>query len=107
MTRNRPQSVNGKGIDSHQLLTALRALKKGDFSVRLPTDRTGVDGSIAEVLNEVAELLETSTREYARIGTVVGKEGRITQRATLGGATGSWASSIDSINTLIGNLVQP
>jgi HAMP domain-containing protein/signal transduction histidine kinase/CheY-like chemotaxis protein len=107
MTRNRTQSSNGKSTDLHQLLTALRALKKGDFSVRLPTDRGDVNSSVAEVFNEVAELLENSTREYARIGTVVGKEGRITQRATLAGATGSWASSIDSINTLIGDLVQP
>src|SRR5204863_410334 len=54
-----------------------------------------------------ADLLEGSTKEFARIGTVVGKEGRITQRATLGAASGSWAAGIDSINALIADLVQP
>src|SRR5262249_23590809 len=93
--------------ESRQLLAALRSVKKGDFSVRLPTDQTGVGAAIAEAFNDIVDLLENSTREAARIGTVVGKEGRITQRATLGAATGSWAAWVDSINTLIGDLVQP
>jgi HAMP domain-containing protein len=38
---------------------------------------------------------------------VVGKEGRIRQRASLGEASGSWAEAIDSINNLIEDLVQP
>jgi hypothetical protein len=27
-----------RGLDNHQLLAALRAFRRGDFSVRLPTD---------------------------------------------------------------------
>ena len=37
----------------------------------------------------------------------VGKEGKITQRAHLHGAGGSWAASVNSVNTLIADLVQP
>ena len=102
----RTQSVNG-AIDTSQLLTALRALKKGDFSARLPSDQTGLAGAIAEAFNDVAEVLESSTQEFVRIGTVVGKEGRIKQRASLGVVSGSWRTQVDSINTLIGDLVQP
>ena len=47
------------------------------------------------------------TRELERIGRVVGKEGRITQRASLGEVSNSWADAIRCINTLIGDLVQP
>src|SRR5215470_13341752 len=101
----RTPATNGRR-DTRQLLTALRALKKGDFGVRLPTERTGVGAAIAEAFNEVAELLENSTQEFARIGTVVGKEGRIRQRASLGAAAGSWAAWVDSVNTLIADLVQ-
>src|SRR5205807_2560874 len=37
----------------------------------------------------------------------VGKEGKINQRATLGSATGDWAACVESVNGLIGDLVQP
>ncbi len=38
---------------------------------------------------------------------MVGKEGKITQRAALTGATGGWATSLDAFNSLIADLVQP
>ncbi len=100
------QTANGS-FDARQLLAALRAVKKGDFSARLPADRTGMGASLAEAFNDVAELLQTFTNELERIATVVGKEGRITQRASLPGATGGWAVRIDSVNSLIADLVQP
>ena len=46
-------------------------------------------------------------RELERIGRVVGKEGRITQRVSIGEVTNSWADAIASINDLIGDLVRP
>src|SRR4051812_11402244 len=90
-----------------RLLEALKTLKRGDFSVRLPVGETVVGAAIAEAFNDVADLLEYSTRETARIATVVGKEGRISQRANVGAATGGWAARIDSMNSLIGDLVRP
>jgi HAMP domain-containing protein/signal transduction histidine kinase/CheY-like chemotaxis protein len=47
------------------------------------------------------------TQELERIRHVVGKEGRITQRASLGDVSNSWADAIRSVNDLIGHLVQP
>ena len=99
-------SSNGH-FDAKGLLAALKTLKRGDFGIRLPLDETVVGAAIAEAFNDVADLLEHGTRETARIAEVVGKEGRITQRANMGAATGAWAARIDSINTLIGDLVQP
>src|SRR3989442_1049192 len=46
-------------------------------------------------------------KEFDRLANVVGKEGRIKQRASLSMATGSWAACIHSINTLTADLVQP
>src|SRR3954471_22774434 len=100
------QLTNGT-FDPRRLLAALRAVKKGDFSVRLPTDQTGIEAAVAEAFNDVTELLEGFTNELERIATVVGKEGRITQRASLPGATGGWAVRIESVNSLISDLVQP
>ena len=95
------------GIDTTSLLTALTSLRKGDFSVRLPLDWTGVAGKVADTFNEVIELNERMAEELARISRVVGKEGKINERASVAAVTGSWKSSLDSVNNLIGDLVHP
>ena len=104
--RNRATS-DGTDFDTGQLLSALMAFKRGDFSARLPEDWTGVPGKIADTFNAVIEANERMTRELERIGRVVGKEGRIAQRASIGEVTNSWADAIGSINDLIGDLVRP
>src|SRR3982074_1498342 len=75
--------------DNRQLLTALMAFKRGDFSARLPHDWTGVGGKIADTFNDVIATKQRMTKELDRIGRVVGKEGRITQRASLGDVSNS------------------
>src|SRR6201997_4916462 len=104
--QNRPQT-NGNDLDTGQLLAALMAFKRGDFSARLPEDWIGVPGKIADTFNTVIETNQRMARELERIGCVVGTEGRITQRASIGEVTNSWADAIGSINNLIGDLVQP
>src|SRR4051794_28913558 len=94
-------------IDTTALLTALTALKKGDYSVRLPVEWTGVAGKVADTFNEVAELNERMAKELERLSRVVGKEGKLTQRAALGDVTGLWRDSINSVNALITDLVHP
>jgi HAMP domain-containing protein/signal transduction histidine kinase/CheY-like chemotaxis protein len=94
-------------LNSRQLLSALRAFRKGDFSARLPTDLTGMDGEIAEAFNDVVELNERTTKELERLGDMVGKQGKIAHRARLPNAQGSWAANIDTVNTLIGDTLQP
>jgi HAMP domain-containing protein len=105
--RRNGAQTNGSEFDTSQLLAALMAFKRGDFSARLPEDWTGVPGKIADTFNTLIETNERMTRELERIGRVVGKEGRITQRASIGEVTNSWADAIGSINNLIGDLVQP
>src|SRR5436309_13059060 len=94
-------------LDARQMLGVLQALKKGDFSVRLPVDKTGLGGKIADTLNDVIELNDRLARELERVSEVVGKEGKIAQRASLGGAGGAWQADVDSVNSLIADLVQP
>src|SRR5438094_591972 len=100
-------SLNGDQLDSKQLLAALTAFKRGDFSAQLPDDWTGIAGKVADTFNDVIRLNERLTQELARIGRVVGKEGRIRQRASLGEASGLWADAMRSVNNLIGDLVHP
>ena len=94
-------------LDANQVLAALFAFKKGDFSVRLPVNQVGLAGKIADVLNDIFELNENMADELARVSTAVGKEGRIGQRASLNAGSGRWAASMESVNSLISDLVQP
>ncbi len=94
-------------LDSSALLKVLIAFKEGDFSVRLPVDHTGIAGKVADTLNEIFKLNQRMASEFLRISGAVGKEGKISQRASLGSASGGWAECLDSVNNLIGDLVQP
>ncbi len=96
-----------KASENHLLLKTLIAFKNGNFAVRLPVDQVGIEGKIADTLNEILELNQKMTKEFARISRTVGKEGKIAQRASIGSTSGSWAECFDSINSLIGDLVQP
>ncbi len=94
-------------VDQRRLLTALTRFRKGDFSVRLPDTWTGEAAKIADSFNDIAELNERMAAELARMARVVGKEGKILQRASLGDVRGGWHASIDCVNSLIGDLVHP
>src|SRR5438128_1843776 len=94
-------------LDQRELLKILTAFKRGNFSVRMSVEKTGLAGKIADTLNEVIELNEKMARELARVSNSVGKEGKIYQRASIGGSSGGWADCVDSLNSLIGDLVQP
>src|ERR1700730_17584841 len=95
-----------KTVDTAELLNALIAFKNGDFSVRLPADRTGVGGKVYDALNEIFGQNEQMAQEIARISNAVGKEGKITQRAGRI-AKGGYAACVESVNSLITDLVQP
>src|SRR6516162_9235716 len=102
--RKRPRAPNQ---EHNILLKTLIAFKSGNFAVRMPVDRTGIEGKIADALNDVLELNRRMASELDRISRSVGKEGKIAQRASIGSASGSWAECIESVNSLIGDLVQP
>src|SRR5262244_1348807 len=94
-------------IDHVALLTALKSLTKGDFSIRLPMSWTGMAGKVADAFNDMVETNERLASELDRLSRVVGTEGKITQRATASGMTGSWEGCIVSVNALIDDLVHP
>jgi len=104
---NQSTTITTDTFDEKQLLAALVALKRGDFSARLPTEWTGVAGKIADTLNDVLDLNERLAKEVERVSRVVGREGRITQRAALPAARGAWSNLIESINALIDDTTRP
>jgi HAMP domain-containing protein/CheY-like chemotaxis protein/signal transduction histidine kinase len=94
-------------LDVKLLLATLMALKKGDFTARMPSDWTGVPGKIADTLNDIIETKEKMVSAITDVSRVVGREGRLTQRASVPGVVGGWATIISSVNTLIDDLVRP
>src|SRR5437867_1030664 len=107
MSTQQATTSSTSALDTRQLLKTLVALKKGDFSVRLPVAWTGVAGKIADTLNEVIELNARLANELGRVSVIVGKEGKINHRLSLGGVGGSWATLVDSVNTLTDDLARP
>jgi len=89
------------------LLGALTQLSRGDPAVRLPVHWEGVAGKVADVFNQLVEQNATMASELARLRRVVGKEGKLKQRAALSERRGFWGESIESINALIDDLVHP
>jgi HAMP domain-containing protein/signal transduction histidine kinase/ActR/RegA family two-component response regulator len=90
-----------------QLVDVLKAVKTGNFSVRVPFEKGGILSAAGELINDIISLNEHMANEFLRVGKIVGQEGRMTERASVGPAKGSWAESVQSVNQLIGDLVAP
>ena len=73
---------------SQALLSAMLSFKQGDFSVRMSSALTGVNGKIADAFNDIALLSERRARETARVTHAVGKEGKLKQRMNVAGVDG-------------------
>ena len=95
-------------LDSRELLKVLSEVKNGNFSVRMPIDRLGLSGKIADTLNEIIALNETLVEELTQARNTIGKQGHLNHRVSLPvSAKGSWRTASDSINSLISDLVHP
>src|SRR3989440_553603 len=90
-----------------QLLATLLDFRNGNFAVRLPSGLPGIEGRIADVFNEIATISARRASEIARISRMVGKEGRIKERASLVGMVGTRADELIALNTLIDDLRWP
>jgi HAMP domain-containing protein/signal transduction histidine kinase/DNA-binding response OmpR family regulator len=98
---------NSDAINGRELLRVLAAFKRGDFTMRMAIDAPGMAGRVAEAMNDIIDLNERTVKEFERVSRLVGKEGKTAQRANSGPAAGAWNSAIESLNGLIGDLVQP
>ncbi len=94
-------------LDLRRLLKVLQAMRDGDFSARLPSDRTGMAGKVADLINDIAASNQRFAREIERAGQFVGKDGRTRHRITVERRSGSWGAMEGSLNTLIDDLLWP
>ncbi|MGH6788456.1 MAG: HAMP domain-containing protein, partial [Pseudolabrys sp.] len=100
--------MNGEASFQPQaLLSALQAMRVGDFSVRMPGNWLGIEGKIADTFNEIVAANERMAQQLQRVGQRVGKEGKTKQRVKFGLTNGAWGEMEGSVNTLIDDLVWP
>src|SRR5213080_5003020 len=101
------QGTTSTTVDLPSFLRALKAVRQGDFSARLPDHWTGVAGKVADTFNEVVELNQRLASELERLRLAIGQHGKITERASVGPVSGAWADSVTNVNSLVASLVQP
>jgi len=90
-----------------ELVAALRAARDGAVGVRVTGRKRGLAGELATAFNELADIREQTTKELVRVGRIVGRDGRLTERAAVQGAQGSWAASLEAVNGMVDDLVRP
>ncbi|MBB2722102.1 UNVERIFIED_ORG: hypothetical protein GGE22_000671 [Rhizobium aethiopicum] len=93
--------------DASALLEVLVAVRRGDFSVRMRSDLTGVTGKIADALNDIIAANQRMAQQLEHVGQVVGRAGRTSTRVRFGLSDGSWSEMEGSINGLIDDLLWP
>src|SRR5947209_8416899 len=104
-------AANGGGtepaFDPVELLHALQTMRTGDFSVRMPADRVGIAGKIADTSNDIVAANHRMAQQLERVGQSVGKEGKTRQRVKFAHSSGAWGEMEASVNNLIDDLLWP
>jgi HAMP domain-containing protein/CheY-like chemotaxis protein/signal transduction histidine kinase len=94
-------------IELQNLLLSLRAMRSGDFSVRMGVEQDGILGKIADTFNDIVAANERMAQQLERVGQVVGREGKTRHRVKFGISNGAWHEMESSVNTLIDDLLWP
>ncbi|HWA85879.1 MAG TPA: HAMP domain-containing protein, partial [Opitutus sp.] len=89
------------------LVGALDALRDGDYSVRIPSEWTGLEARVIERFNEISARMDRYNTSLLRLRRQVGEEGKIGERLAIGDAVGSWAERIEAVNALVDDLSRP
>jgi HAMP domain-containing protein/CheY-like chemotaxis protein len=99
-TRKTPSDV----LDRKQVLAALRALRRGEFEVRLPDEFAGIDGQVCEAFNDLAQFAEGLRSEVVDLRQTVGVEGRTHRRLSRTAARGGWSAYVNGVNELLDDV---
>jgi HAMP domain-containing protein len=106
-TVRRRANGNGSTTFTDELLAAMMAFRDGDFSIRMPSNLTGVEGKLSDAFNDIVTFSDRRAHETVRVSRLVGKEGKLKQRMYVPEGFGGWADEVSAINELIDDLVWP
>jgi len=102
-----PTATQGRTLNAEVLLQVLSDVRAGDLTARMPVHWTGVPGKVADELNEIIAASQQLGTELERVSRVVGKEGKLSQRVSLKGNDQVFGDCVESVNSLIEDLVRP
>ncbi|GAA1260204.1 HAMP domain-containing protein [Oryzihumus leptocrescens] len=94
-------------VQLSRLLSALQAMRDGNFRRRLPVSGDGLPAELAIVYNEIADRQQHLLSELTRVQRVVGREGRHSERLHQGLGEGGWARCAEAANSIVTDLVRP
>ncbi|MBA8885862.1 HAMP domain-containing protein/CheY-like chemotaxis protein [Dokdonella fugitiva] len=102
-----PPAPTGSGDMLRELLRVMQAVRDGNFGVTMPGDWSGIEGKLADTLNEIVMNNRRMADELERVGAAVGKRGRTSERVVGASRRGAWQAMERSVNTLIDDLLWP
>ena len=104
----RTAPTEAESFDPEVLLSVLAEVKGGDFTARMPLDWTGVAGKVADGLNDVIVANQALGAELARVSQRRRQAGQaLAARRRSAARRRAGRSSIESVNSLIDDLVRP
>jgi methyl-accepting chemotaxis protein len=108
------QLTNNVNIMANNLTTQVRgivklvtAVSQGDLTQKFTLDAKGELSELAETINSMVGMLNRLASEVSRVARVAGIEGKLTERATVTGVSGSWKELVDTLNDLLESIVSP
>jgi len=102
-----PDGQSVRAADLRPLLGALKSLRDGDSTVRVPGADEGVLGEMAGVVDEIVARNVHLSSELRRVRREVAREGLLDERITASPGQGFWASNVEDANQLIEALATP
>ena len=89
------------------IVKIVTAVSKGDLTQKLTLDARGEVAELADTINRMVDDLNRLASEVSRVARVAGAEGKLTERATVSGVSGSWKELADTLNALLESIAQP
>lgn len=87
-----------------QLLKALRAIERGDFSVAMDEHGDIADRDIAQCVNRISRRLDELSSEISRVSREIGVEGVFGGQSEVDGLEGRWRQLETDFNSMAAAL---
>jgi signal transduction histidine kinase/HAMP domain-containing protein/CheY-like chemotaxis protein len=105
MARSAGTKVRSGGQE--RLLSVLRSMRDGDYSVRLNERPSGVHDEAAVLLNQVLDHWEQLSGELQRVSEAVCTQGRLHERVQVSPAKGAGAQNVRALNQILEQVSEP
>ncbi|HUW88873.1 MAG TPA: response regulator [Candidatus Paceibacterota bacterium] len=102
------KSTEPKGDrDLEKLFSVLKLFLSGDYSVRMPTDQTGVLGEIAQTVNELISSRSKILDSFMKVFKEVGERGLIDSKISTDELPPAVANLVVALNQMLEKLNEP